>query len=113
MYHHLSQKLKKSTTNCTNNVIHVKEGDFIAVRCQERSLIGKVMEKKEQCVVMDWYIGSYSGTWREWKGKVQGKSVVFFATIENSDILKTVSFTKAMRLNPQTVKDLKSIYSTI
>jgi len=94
VYHHLSQKLKKSTTNCTNNVIHVKEGDFIAVRCQERSLIGKVMEKKEQCVVMDWYIGSYSGTWREWKGRDQGKSVVFL------DILKTVSFTKAMRLNP-------------
>ena len=72
------------------------------------------MEKKEQCVVMDWYIGSYSGTWREWKGRDQGKSVVFFSqTIENSDILKTVSFTKAMRLNPQTVKDLKCIYSTI
>jgi len=80
---------------------------------KERPLIGKVTEKGEDEVVMDWYIGSYSGTWREWKGRDNGKTVVFSQTIKSDDILQTVLLTKSMRLQPQTVKDLKNIYSSI
>jgi len=62
---------------------------------------------------MDWYIRTYSGIWKEWKGRDQGKPVVFSHTVENKDILKTVTLTKAMRLKPEAVQDLKSIYSSV
>jgi len=53
---------------------------------KEHPLIGKVTEKRQDEVVMDWYIGSYSGTWREWKGRDNGKTVVFSQTIKCDDI---------------------------
>ena len=32
-------------------------------------------------ITIDWYIGTYSGTWKPWKGRVCGKTVTFTETI--------------------------------
>lgn len=55
-------------------------GENIAIRrmkYKEKPLIGKVTAIKESSVVIDWLIGSYSGMWKEWRGRSEGKSVIY------------------------------------
>ena len=59
---------------------------------------------------MDWYVGTYSGMWRPWKGREGGKTVTYTETVQDNQILQTVNLTKSMRLPPKTVTDLKAAY---
>ena len=91
--------------------MHVE--DFIALRSQkykEKPLIGRITSTGKTNVTIDWYIGTYSGTWKQWKGREQGKTVTFTDIIQRSDILQTLTFTKAMRLPTATVTELKTKY---
>lgn len=66
---------------------------------------------KASCVVIDWLIGSYSGMWREWRGRSEGKSIVYSDEICYDDIiLGGITFTKSNRLRPATVSSLKELY---
>ena len=63
---------------------------MIAVRCskyQERSLIGCVINLTGREVVFDWMVGSYSGTWKEWRGREDGKLVVFSDSVPVEDAI--------------------------
>ena len=85
----------------------------MAVRCmkfKERPLIGCVTSVNSITVVTDWYVGSYSGTWKIWKGRENGKPTIFQEVIKLQDVLATVEFTKSMRLSPKTVSTLKQLY---
>jgi len=58
--------------------------------------------------VIDWYVGSYSGTWKAWKGCVDGKPIIYQHDIKLEDFLLKIELTKAMRLSPKTVASLKN-----
>jgi hypothetical protein len=48
------------------------EGDFVAVRStlyKEKPLIGQITKTGRADIQIDWYIGTYSGTWKPWKGR--------------------------------------------
>ena len=91
-------------------------GEFIAVRCKkynDKPLIGRVtaVNSGKQSVTIDWLIGSYSGMWREWRGRSEGKSIVYSDDIPVGDILlRKIDFTKSRRLRPTTVASLKELY---
>lgn len=101
---------------CTINInIDVEEGEFIAVKSlkyHERPLIGQITSKdiRQRTVTIDWYIGTYSGTWRPWKGRDGGKTVTFTETVDFTDILQKVTLTKSMRLPSSIVQELKAKY---
>lgn len=66
----------------------------------------------EQDVTIDWMVGSYSDTWREWRGRIGREPIMFSDTIKVSNILlRNITFTGTHRLRPKTVLELKEIYS--
>ena len=85
----------------------------MAVKCSqytERPLIGCVNSVTNDGVVIDWYVGSYSGTWKAWKGRVDGKSTIFQQNVKLEDVLSKVELSKSMRLSSKTVAALKELY---
>ena len=95
---------------CTSKDIDVQVDSFVAVtstRYKDKPLIGLVTATETDTITIDWYIGTYSGTWKPWKGRVCGKTVTFTETIRMTDILQTVTFTKAMHLSSTTVSQLE------
>ena len=49
--------------------------------------------------------------WREWRGRSEGKSIVYSDEIGYDDIiLGGITFTKSNRLRPATVSSLKELY---
>jgi len=86
---------------------------MVAVRSAkytEKPLIGQVTAVNEGNITINWYIGTYSGNWKEWKGRQEGKPVIFSDSIPYKDVLLSVSFTKSMKLPPKTVAALKELY---
>ena len=71
------------------------------MKFKERPLIGRVTSVNATTVAMDWYVGTYTGTWRIWKGRENGKLAVFQEVIELQDVLTAVELTKSMRLPPK------------
>ena len=97
------------TDGCTT----YKEGDFVAVisdKYNDRPLIGHITKIGQTDIQIDWYIGTYTGIWRPWKGRDGRNTVTFTETIPKQDILRTVTFTKGMRLPGSLVSDLRSLY---
>ena len=86
----------------------------MAVRCDkfhERPLIGSICEKFDDAVQIEWYIGTYSGMWKKWKGRSEGKYVTFQEHISLEDVLmRDIRFTKSMRIPPKTASSLKELY---
>ena len=90
-------------------------GECVAVLCDkytERPLLGRVTEVIENNVKIDWLIGSYSGNWREWKGREQGKTVIYSETLPLKNILLyPITLTKSMKLPLKTIAELKELYA--
>lgn len=79
----------------------VKPGSFIAVKSvkySEKLLIGKVLTEKP--LVIEWWVGTFTGTWKEWVGREDRKRVVYTEQIDETDILCEVTFTPSRRLAP-------------
>lgn len=70
----------------------------------DRPFIGRVVEGHKHEVVLEWLVGSYSGTWKEWKGR-EG-DFHRHSVCRRHDIKLTVG----KRLQPSKVKVLKSLY---
>ena len=86
------------------------------MKCQkykEWPLIGKITAVDGVNITIDWYVGTYTGTWKEWHGRKDGKAVIFSDTIPLKDILMKVSFTKSMRLPSMIIPALKELYLSI
>jgi len=80
----------------------------------ERPLLGRVTAVFDEDIQMDWMVSTYSGVWREWTGRAEGKRCVFNDRIKKSKILmKSVNFTNAKRLKPDIVRELKQLYSNV
>ena len=102
------QQTLKSTTK-----LKFCQGEYVAVKCgkyKERPLIGRISEVDNVNITIDWYIGTYSDTWKEWRGRQDGKPVIFSDSIPVKDILMKVSFTKSMRLPSSVIRSLKELY---
>ena len=48
-----------------------------SVKSHEHPLIGKICSTDGGMVEIEWMVGTYSGLWKQWKGKEGGKTVVF------------------------------------
>ena len=87
---------------------------MIAVRCskyQERPLIGRVTKLTGREVMFDWMVGTYSGTWKEWRGREDGKPVIFSDSVPVEDVVYgPITLHKSKKLPPQTIKELKEVY---
>ena len=89
-------------------------GEYRAVKCDkysERPLNGCITKTCNKSVDIDWMIGSYSGVWKEWKGRSEGKVVRFAETIPIEDVMIKVVFTKGRRIPPKEVLALKELYA--
>ena len=90
-----------------------KVGEFVAIKSPkftERPLIGCVTSISSTTVIINWYVESYSGTWKVWKGCENGKPMIFQEVVNIEDFLAVVEFTKSRRLSPKTVSTLKELY---
>ena len=73
----------------------------------ERPLLGKVASVAGEIITIDWFIGTYSGIWKLWKGR-NGQ---YRDDINVKDVLyRNIIFSKSMRLKAATVADLKKVY---
>ena len=94
---------------CTGMYVAVKSTKY-----RERPLIGRICDidtPDSGRVEMEWMVGTYSGLWKEWRGREGGKTVVFTENISKEDIIfKNITFTPGKRLTPATIKALKALY---
>ena len=92
----------------------IKAGELIAVNSQkypDRPLIGRATEVDSKKVKLEWMIGTYSGTWKEWRGREDGEQVVYTDVIPRTDVVyHPINLTRSMKLSSQTVSELKKIY---
>ena len=71
-----------------------------------------VVNESNGTIEMDWMVGSYSGHWKEWKGREQGKSVIFAESIPFQGIILTpITISKSMKLSTKTITQLKELYA--
>ena len=90
----------------------------MAVKCdkyQERPLIGKItaLDHDTDNATIEWYVGTYSGMWKQWRGRKDGKPVIFSDVIPIKNILTKVYFTKSMRLPPKLISTIKELYLSV
>ncbi len=86
--------------------------NWFAVNCDkysEEPQIGKVTAVQEQSIIIEWLIGTYTGVWRQWK---KGENIS--DDIEPKDVVRrNVKLTKANRLSPSMVTELKAAYQKL
>ena len=94
--------------------IKLQLGELIAVyteKFSERPLIGRVTSLDDEMVKFDWMVGTYSGMWKEWRGRKEGKSVVFSDSVPLSDVLyHPIHLTKGKKLQPPVAAKLREAY---
>jgi len=104
-----SQRPVEQDPRAEQHPVQVEEGPQQPeqnVEVGEYVVLGKVTAIFENDIQMDWMVGTYSGVWREWKGRIEGKPVVFNDKIRKENVLmKHVTLTKGKQLKQQ-------IYST-
>ena len=77
----------------------------------ERPQIGQVTALTDSNVTINWFIGTYSGMWKPWRVRSQGKMVYNTEEIPLEDVFLTgITFGKTMRLSSKTVLALKDLY---
>ena len=54
---------------------------------KDRPLLGRVTCIGESSVTIEWLMGSYSGKWSEWKGKVNKETITYTDEIPVQDIV--------------------------
>ena len=93
---------------------NVVVGDLVALRMakydDEIPQIARVIVVEELDVTVEWLIGRYHDTWKEWK---TDGTVVTESLPRNAIIKRGFSLTKAMRLTGEVVSELKLIYNSI
>ena len=72
--------------------------------------IARVLMVEEDLITVEWWIGSYSGTWNPWVVK----SVEQTASVhKNCIVLRNVQLSRSNRLAKQTVDRLRKIYENL
>lgn len=71
--------------------------------------IGRVIDLIDLDVTVEWWVGTYGDTWREWK--IRG-TVVTETMPRNAVIHSRVHLTKSLWLTAKIVKELKCAYDS-
>ena len=71
--------------------------------------IGKIVSLNTLDVTVEWWIGSYSSTWIQWKEK---GTVIEETFPRNAILTDGIEFTKSHRLTKACVKKLKEAYNS-
>ena len=91
----------------------IAPGSYVAMRlqkyCNEIPQIGRVLTIDGECLTIQWWEGTYSGTWKECKSKGE----VLTEEVNKDAVLKEVQLSKSSRLNKEQVEDLKSLYNSV
>ena len=91
----------------------IKLGELIAVYTEkftERPLIGWVTSVDSKVIKFDWMIGTYTGTWKEWRGRKEGKSVIFSDSVPLMDVLyHPIELTKGTTSSSETKRNIQKI----
>ena len=79
---------------------------FIEEYRDEIPQIGKVVEvhDSDSEVKIEWWIGTYTGTWRALTKKDGRKTVLWTESVPTASIISEVSFTKSSKL-PKAIKE--------
>ena len=103
----------ESQSKPTLEIGKAKVGEFAALRLAEYDevpQIGKVIGINDMDVTVQWWMGSYSDNWREWKRK----NVVIEEKFPRNAIIKSgITFTRTNRLPKATVDELRVLYGLI
>ena len=90
------------------------QGEYVALNLAKYSdhpLIGRITDVQGRDVTVEWMVGTYSGQWREWKGREGGKSVVYSDIVKPTDIVRRgIKFTRSKKLSLTDIKELKAVY---
>ena len=89
-------------------------GEFVAavsIKYDDRPLIGRVLVWSANFAKIAWYMGTYNSVWKPWKGRSKGEVVHYTDEVDLCDIIKSVTFSEAMRIPPATALALKEAYS--
>lgn len=96
------------------NRANVCVGDFVALRMakydDEIPQIARVTAVQDLDITVEWWIGRYHDTWREWKanGATVSESLPLNAVIKRG-----FQLTKTMRLPSYIITELKALYDSI
>lgn len=89
-------------------------GEFVALRLakydDEVPQIAKVVAMDELNVTVQWWMGSFSDSWREWKEK---KKVVEETFHRNAIIKSGITFTASKRLSHAITQELRKLYRMV
>ena len=66
--------------------------------------IARVLMVEEDLITVEWWIGSYSGTWNPWVVK---------SVEQTASVLRNVQLSRSNRLAKQTVDRLRKIYENL
>ena len=87
--------------------------DYVALRLakydDEIPQIAQVIEVDELNVTVEWWIGTFHETWRQWKIKEEPVKETF----PRNAVIYLVTFTKSTRFNSKLIAELKQIYQEI
>jgi len=114
--HHWKEKPVTKARQATNvteesTEITLQVGCMVALRLQKYSedipQIAKVVKLTELDVTVEWWIGAYGDTWREWKERGR---VITETFPRNAVIHHNIRFTKSLRLPKHLITELKDAY---
>ena len=95
--------------------LELEEGQFVAVYCPkyvELPQIGRVLSVDDSNVEVEWWLGTYSGTWRVWKTREAQKYTIVTEILPRVAVLTGLEFTKAKRLPTAMAHKLKDLYKS-
>ena len=88
----------------------------MAVYCPkyvELPQIGGLLSADDSSVEVEWWLGTYSGTWQVWKNRKARKYAIVTEILPRVAVLLTgLEFTKAKRLPTAMVHKLKDLYKS-
>ena len=91
----------------------IAPGCYVAMRlqkyCNEIPQIGRVFTIDGECLTIQWWEGTYSGTWKEYKSKGE----VLTEEVNKDAVLKEVQLSKSSRLSKEQIEDLTSLYNSV
>ena len=91
--------------------VNVQLGSFVALGLdefkEELPQIAKVLAIDDDSITLEWWVGTYTGTWVPWLVKSVEQTI---SVHRNNIVLRNISLSKSNRLYEPIIDKLKSIY---
>ena len=93
------------------DAVDVQLGSFVALGLdefkEELPQIAKVLAIDDDSITLEWWVGTYTGTWAPWIVKSVEQTI---SVHRNNIVLRNISLSKSNRLSKPIISKLKSIY---